>query len=94
MKSLKLYSIGTSNKIVASFFDRIPLSLLDSIFSRNFPFISAVFSNKFSIEPYRFINFFAVFSPTPGRPGMLSTESPIIPRKSITCTGLSTSNFS
>ena len=39
------------------------------------------------------MNFFAVFSPTPGKPGMLSTESPIIPKKSITWIGFFTSNL-
>ena len=32
LKSWKLYSIGTSNKIVASFLDKTPFSLLASIF--------------------------------------------------------------
>ena len=93
LKSLKSYSIGTSRSIVANFFERIPLSELFSIFSLNFPFISCVFCKRFSIEPYWFINFFAVFSPTPGSPGILSTESPIIPKKSMTCIGSLTSNF-
>ena len=31
-----------------------------------------------------FKNFFAVLSPTPGNPGILSTESPFIAKKSMT----------
>ena len=80
--------------MVASSFERIPNSLEASTFSFIFPLRSAVFSNNFSIDPYWAKNFLAVFSPTPGNPGILSTESPIIPRKSITCSGLSTPNFS
>ena len=45
-------------------------------------------------SPYSAINFLAVLSPTPGNPGILSTASPFIPRKSITCLGSFTSNFS
>ena len=40
------------------------------------------------------ISFLAVFSPIPGIPGILSTASPHKPNISITCSGLSTSNFS
>ena len=52
-------STGTSVIIVASFFDRIPNSLLSSIFSFIFPFNLEVFSSKPSIEPNSFKNFFA-----------------------------------
>ena len=38
--------------------------------------------------------FWAVFSPTPGQPGILSEASPINPKRSITCSGRSTPNFS
>ena len=76
--------MGTSNKIVANFFDNIPFSTLFSIFSLNFPLTFSVFFKRFSIDPNSDINFLAVFSPTPGNPGILSTESPIIPKKSIT----------
>ena len=84
LNSLISKSIGTFVIIVANFFDRIPNSLLASIFSFIFPFKSDVFSNKFSSDPYSFKNFFAVLSPTPGNPGILSTESPFIAKKSIT----------
>ena len=43
------------------------------------------------IEPNSFNSFFAVTSPTPGKPGILSAASPIMPRKSITCSGRSIS---
>ena len=79
--------------MVANFFESNPLSLFNSIFSLNLPLILSVFSNSFSIEPYSARNFLAVFSPTPGSPGILSTESPIMPRKSITCSGSVISNF-
>ena len=93
-KSSILNSIGTSVIIVANFFERIPSSLFCSIFSFNFPFSSDVFFKSSSIEPNCFINFLAVLSPTPGSPGILSTESPFIAKKSITCDVFETSNFS
>ena len=93
-KSSILNSIGTSVIIVANFFERIPSSLFCSIFSFNLPFNSDVFFNSSSIEPNCFINFLAVLSPTPGRPGILSTESPFIAKKSIICDVFETSNFS
>ena len=70
--------------IVANFFERIPSSLFCSIFSLSFPFNSVVFCSNPSNEPNSFKNFFAVLSPTPGKPGILSTESPFIAKKSIT----------
>ena len=78
--------------MVANFLERIPLSLLASIFSFNAPFNLSVFAKRFSIEPNSFNNFLAVTSPTPGNPGILSAASPIIPKKSITCSGRSISN--
>ena len=79
-KSVNLYFTGTSRIILASFFDKIPSSLLSAIFSPSLPVISCEFSRSVSKLPYSFINFFAVLSPTPGSPGILSTESPIIPK--------------
>ena len=84
---------GTSSMIRASFFDKSPKSLLASIFSFILPLSSWVLASRFSILPYSAKNFLAVFSPTPGNPGMLSTESPIMPKKSMTCSGSWTSNF-
>ena len=44
--------------------------------------------------PHCWMRVQAVFSPTPGQPGMLSLESPISPRMSITCKGESMPHFS
>ena len=79
--------------MVANFLDKIPCALLASILSFKAPFSLSVLSKRFSIEPNSANNFFAVFSPTPGNPGILSTASPIIPKKSITCNGCSISNL-
>ena len=79
--------------IFANSLESTPNSLLASIFSFILPFSSWVFSSKASMLPYSFKNFFAVLSPTPGSPGILSTASPIIPRQSITCSGRSISNL-
>ena len=79
--------------MVANFLDNIPNAALASILSFMAPFNWCVLAKRFSIEPYSAKNFFAVFSPTPGSPGILSAASPIIPRKSITCSGLSISNL-
>ena len=84
LNSLGLKSTGTSRIIVASFLESNPNSLFDSIFSFNLPFNLSVLANNFSILPYSAINFLAVLSPTPGSPGILSAESPFIPKKSIT----------
>ena len=43
----------------------------------------SIFSKTASTEPYSFINLKAVFSPTPGTPGMLSDLSPISPLTSM-----------
>jgi len=66
--------------IVASCFESNPNSLLAITFSFILPLSWSVLSNSPSILPYAAINFLAVLSPTPGRPGILSTESPIIPK--------------
>ena len=80
LNSPALKSTGTFNIIFANSFDNKPSSLLASIFSFNLPLILYVLFKRFSIEPYSAKNFFAVLSPTPGNPGILSTESPIIPK--------------
>ena len=91
LKSSKVSVIGTSKLIVPKVFDKNAKSLFCSIFSFCFPFkSSSPFSNlsyKFSIEPYFWINDKAVFSPTPGTPGILSDESPCNPFTSINCFG-------
>lgn len=48
------------------------------------PFSLSVCASSCSTPPNSLISFTAVFSPTPGHPGMLSAESPISPRRSIT----------
>ena len=53
-------------------------------FSPKAPFILSAFSKTFSSVSYSANNFAAVFSPTPGIPGILSTASPIKPKISIT----------
>ena len=93
-KSIGSNGTGESITIVANIFERSPCSLKAMMFSFILPFKSSVCSNNASIEPYSPINFFAVFSPIPGIPGMLSAASPHKPRMSITCNGCSTSNFS
>ena len=80
--------------MVAKVLDNIPFSLLASMFSFILPFSLSVFAKRFSIVPNSLSNFLAVTSPTPGSPGILSAVSPIIPRKSITWSGCSISNFS
>ena len=73
-------STGTAKFIVANFLDKKANSLLSSTFSFCFPLSSCVFSYKPSILPYKPNSFFAVLSPTPGIPGILSEASPIIPK--------------
>ena len=80
LKSFALNSTGTSSIILANSFERIPICLLASIFSLSLPLSLSVFAKRFSIDPNSAKNFFAVLSPTPGRPGILSTASPIIPK--------------
>ena len=82
-------SRGTSQWMVASERDRRAISALFSIFSLSLPLSSWVRCNRFSIVPNCCTSCVAVFSPTPGTPGILSTESPINPRMSITWSGRS-----
>ena len=78
-------SIGTSILIVARYFEKRICSLFSSTFFFKAPFSSSVCANKFSMESNVSSNFWAVFSPTPGHPGILSEESPIKPSRSMTC---------
>src|SRR5580698_2695131 len=56
--------------------------------ARNFPdFTSANRANNAVTEPNSFNSSAAVFCPTPGTPGMLSTASPISASHSATCSG-------
>ena len=76
--------IGTSILIVARNLEKVINSLLVSTFVFKAPFSWSVCSSRFSILPNSAISFWAVFSPTPGHPGMLSELSPISPKRSIT----------
>ena len=91
LKFSKVSAIGTSKLIVPNVFDINANSLLSTIFSLCFPFSPSSFfsiaSYNFSIEPNFFINVNAVFSPTPGTPGILSELSPCNPFTSISCLG-------
>ena len=70
--------------IVANFLERMAKSFPAFIFSPNAPFILSALASTFSSVPYSANNLQAVFCPTPAIPGMLSTASPINPKKSIT----------
>ena len=76
--------IGTCVSIVANFLLSKPCSANSSNFSFILPFNSWVWAITPSMVSYCLMSFLAVFSPTPGIPGMLSTESPHKPRISIT----------
>jgi len=77
-------SMGTSVFMVAKNLEKTISSLLASILVLTAPFNFSVFSKRFSILPNSEISFWAVFSPTPGQPGILSEASPIKPNMSIT----------
>ena len=70
--------------IVASFLLMIAKSFPCFTFSPTAPFILSALSSTDSSDPYSANNFAAVFSPTPGIPGILSTASPIMANMSIT----------
>jgi hypothetical protein len=70
--------------MVAKNLEKTISSLLASILVLTAPFNFSVFSKRFSILPNSEISFWAVFSPTPGQPGILSEASPIKPNMSIT----------
>ena len=84
-------STGTSILMVARNREKIICSLFSSILVFNAPLSSLVRSSKASMLPNSFRSFTAVFSPTPGQPGILSEVSPIKPNKSITCSWLCSS---
>ncbi len=75
---------GTSVLMVARNFENSICRALSSIFFFSAPFSLSVLAKRFSIEPKSFISFTAVFSPTPGHPGILSILSPMSARRSIT----------
>ena len=80
-------SMGTSILMVARNLEKVIISLLFSTLVRSAPFKSSTCSSKFSMLPYSAINFCAVFSPTPGHPGILSEASPMSPSISMTWEG-------
>ena len=80
-------STGTCVSIVANHLLILACSTCNRIFSCNFPLSLSVFSKMASMLPNSWINFLAVFSPTPGTPGILSDASPHKPKISITCRG-------
>jgi len=84
---------GTSKIMVANCFDKIACCALSLIFSPSLPFTLSALSKTFSSVPYSCNNLAAVFSPTPGMPGILSAASPIKPKISITCEISLMSNF-
>ena len=88
------HSTGASRITVANCLDNRASSAPCSTFSFSLPESLSVLASRPSTDPNSFRNLRAVFSPTPGMPGILSAESPINPSRSITCKGLSTSNFS
>ena len=74
--------------MVANWRDKKANSLFSTRRSFNFlPEILSIFSYTDSKSPYSLINLRAVFSPTPGTPGILSEESPISAFISITLSG-------
>ena len=85
---------GTSVFIVARNFEKRIASALSISFFCSAPFIWWVLSRRFSTEPQVFISLAAVFSPTPGHPGMLSLTSPSRASRSITWAGVSMPYFS
>ena len=85
--------MGTSRMIVASSLERRAWSEWVSTFSFCLPLSLAALAMRFSIEPNSAMSFFAVFSPMPGIPGMLSAASPQSPRMSMTCSARSISQF-
>ena len=78
-------STGTSVQIVARYLENRICSLFSSTFFLSAPLSSSVRSTRLSTLSKSLISLIAVFSPTPGHPGMLSILSPIKARRSITC---------
>ena len=85
----KSSSKGMSTMMVASWRDKNASSLDDSTRSFVFPLSASRLSYRPSMLPNCWRNLMAVFSPTPGMPGMLSALSPIMPNRSMTCLGRS-----
>ena len=77
-------SIGTSFLIVARNFENSTFSRLARSFSLSLPLHSSMCSYIPSMLLNCCMSWVAVFSPTPGHPGILSAVSPIRPSMSIT----------
>ncbi len=75
---------GTFRSMVASCLERVAMSPFSSTICLRFPFSLSVLDSRFSTEPNSPISSLAVFSPTPGSPGILSELSPIRARISTT----------
>ena len=88
IKSFRLELISTSSMIVTKSWLNLAFSApsCKPVLARLLDTWSA-FSSAPSKEPYFFISFTAVFSPTPETPGTLSELSPINPRRSIIFSG-------
>ena len=71
---------STSQRIVVSSRDSGSCSKLARRFSPILPFTASALAITASSEPYWLSHLAAVFGPTFGTPGMLSTESPISAR--------------
>ena len=92
--SSKEISISASTfKVTRSRLIRICSAKLINVSLRFGCFISEARSNRLSRSPYSLIRSAAVFTPIPGAPGTLSTESPARDCTSITRSGF-TPNFS
>ena len=85
--------MGTSVLMVARNLEKTICSLFVSTFVFRAPFNWSVLASRFSMLPNWAMSFCAVFSPTPGQPGMLSDASPIRPSMSMTCRVDWMSNF-
>ena len=69
---------GMSRTIVVRSWPRYTASRCSMSFSRSLSgFTSAIRAYRLSSVPHSAISFAAVFSPTPGTPGMLSVGSPL-----------------
>ena len=84
----KWKSIGARRSIVARNLLSRACASLSSRRCFSAPFMEGAISSAFSSVPYWATSFVAVFSPTPGTPGMLSELSPISPFTSIICVGV------
>ena len=93
LSSSMLSEMFTSVLMVARNFENRIFSVFSSTFFFRAPVSRWVFCSSCSMEPNCFISFTAVFSPTPGHPGILSAVSPISPSRSITCEVLLISYF-